>query len=71
MQVYIAYMGALPEKASYSPMSHHQNILQEVIELSSVEDSLVRSYGRSFNGFAAKLTESERDKLAGEIYKLI
>ncbi|CAF1997607.1 unnamed protein product [Brassica oleracea] len=65
MQVYIAYMGALPEKASYSPMSHHQNILQEVIELSSVEDSLVRSYGRSFNGFAAKLTESERDKLAG------
>ncbi|KAG5395066.1 hypothetical protein IGI04_025029 [Brassica rapa subsp. trilocularis] len=63
--VYIAYMGAFPEKASYSPMSHHQNILQEVIELSSVEDSLVRSYGRSFNGFAAKLTESERDKLAG------
>ncbi|XP_009101347.2 subtilisin-like protease SBT4.2 isoform X1 [Brassica rapa] len=64
-KVYIAYMGALPEKASYSPMSHHQNILQEVIELSSVEDCLVRSYGRSFNGFAAKLTESERDKLAG------
>ncbi|KAG2261694.1 hypothetical protein Bca52824_068773 [Brassica carinata] len=58
-------MGALPAKASYSPMSHHQNILQEVIESSSVEDSLVRSYGRSFNGFAAKLTESERDKLAG------
>ncbi|KAJ4901329.1 Subtilisin-like serine endopeptidase family protein [Raphanus sativus] len=59
-------MGALPEKASnYSPLSHHQNILQEIIELSSVEDYLVRSYGRSFNGFAAKLTESERDKLAG------
>ncbi|ESQ56058.1 hypothetical protein EUTSA_v10026895mg [Eutrema salsugineum] len=57
-------MGALPSKASYSPMSHHQNILQEVIESSSVEESLVRSYGRSFNGFAAKLTESERDKLA-------
>ncbi|KFK22904.1 hypothetical protein AALP_AAs72951U000500 [Arabis alpina] len=46
-------------------MSHHQNILQEVIESSSVENSLVRSYGRSFNGFAAKLTESERDKLIG------
>ncbi|CAA7045370.1 unnamed protein product [Microthlaspi erraticum] len=57
-------MGALPSKPSYSPMSHHQNILQEVIESSSVEDSLVRSYGRSFNGFAAKLTESEREKLA-------
>ncbi|CAA7045372.1 unnamed protein product [Microthlaspi erraticum] len=58
-------MGALPSKPSYSPMSHHQNILQEVIESSSVEDSLVRSYGRSFSGFSAKLTESERDKLAG------
>ncbi|KAL9817541.1 Subtilisin-like protease SBT4.2 [Arabidopsis thaliana] len=64
-QVYIAYMGALPSKVSYSPMSHHQNILQEVIETSSVEDYLVRSYGRSFNGFAAKLTESEKDKLIG------
>lgn len=27
---------------------------------------MVRSYGRSFNGFAAKLTISERDKLIGE-----
>ncbi|CAH2079101.1 unnamed protein product, partial [Thlaspi arvense] len=63
--VYIAYMGALPSKPSYSPMSHHHNILQEVIQSSSVEDYLVRSYGRSFNGFAAKLTESERDKLSG------
>ncbi|CAG7888219.1 unnamed protein product [Brassica rapa] len=77
---------------SYTPMSHHHNILQEVVKsrfktllalsfivyvivyhlslfsllfCSSVEDSLVRSYGRSFNGFAAKLTESERDNLAG------
>ncbi|KAH0942370.1 hypothetical protein HID58_002007 [Brassica napus] len=49
----------------YTPMSHHHNILQEVVKSSSVEDSLVRSYGRSFNGFAAKLTESERDNLAG------
>ncbi|KAH0902811.1 hypothetical protein HID58_042314, partial [Brassica napus] len=63
--VYIVYMGALPSKASYTPMSHHHNILQEVVKSSSVEDSLVRNYGRSFNGFAAKLTESERDNLAG------
>ncbi|KAF3529812.1 hypothetical protein DY000_02039198 [Brassica cretica] len=63
--VYIVYMGALPSKASYTPMSHHHNILQEVVKSSSVEDSLVRSYGRSFNGFAVKLTESERDNLAG------
>ncbi|CAF2151087.1 unnamed protein product [Brassica napus] len=85
-------MGALPSKASYTPMSHHHNILQEVVKsrfktlsalsfivyvivyhlslfsllfCSSVEDSLVRSYGRSFNGFTAKLTESERDNLSG------
>ena len=91
-------MGALPSKASYTPMSHHHNILQEVVKsrfktlsalsfivnvivyylslfslllCSSVEDSLVRNYGRSFNGFAAKLTESERDNLAGEIYVYI
>ena len=31
---------------------------------SSSEESLVRSYGRSFNGFAAKLTDKEREKLA-------
>ncbi|KAG2239197.1 hypothetical protein Bca52824_090057 [Brassica carinata] len=65
MFVYIAYMGALPSKASYTSTSHNHNILQEVIKSSSVEDSLVRNYGRSFNGFAAKLSESERDKLIG------
>lgn len=27
---------------------------------------LIRSYKRSFNGFAAKLTETERQKLAGK-----
>ncbi|XP_010532550.1 PREDICTED: subtilisin-like protease SBT4.2 [Tarenaya hassleriana] len=58
-------MGALPPNGDYSPSSHHQNILQQVIGTNSVGDSLVRSYGRSFNGFAAKLTEAERDKLSG------
>uniref|UniRef100_A0A2N9IT11 Inhibitor I9 domain-containing protein n=1 Tax=Fagus sylvatica TaxID=28930 RepID=A0A2N9IT11_FAGSY len=62
-QVYIVYMGSLP-KEQYSPLSNHLSMLQEVIEDSSVEDSLVRSYKRSFNGFAAKLTERERQRLA-------
>ena len=31
---------------------------------SCVEDSLDKSYKRSFNGFAAKLTERERQRLA-------
>ncbi|OAY61153.1 hypothetical protein MANES_01G167601v8 [Manihot esculenta] len=39
-------------------------MLQEVVESSSVENSLIRSYKRSFNGFAANLTANERQKLA-------
>ncbi|XP_010532509.1 PREDICTED: subtilisin-like protease SBT4.13 [Tarenaya hassleriana] len=60
-------MGALPSDGQYSAASHHQHILQQVTRLSilnSVENSLVRNYGRSFNGFEAKLTESEREKLS-------
>ncbi|XP_044483865.1 subtilisin-like protease SBT4.4 isoform X2 [Mangifera indica] len=63
MQVYIVYMGSLPE-GEYSPSSTHQTMLQEVVDGSSVENILVRSYKRSFNGFAAKLTDNERQKLA-------
>jgi len=33
---------------------------------SSIEGRLVRSYKRSFNGFVARLTESERERVAGE-----
>ncbi|KAF4378598.1 hypothetical protein G4B88_023138 [Cannabis sativa] len=64
VQVYIVYMGALQDKLS-SQTSLHYSILQSVLEGSSVSDSLVRSYNRSFSGFAAKLTEKERLKLAG------
>ncbi|XP_024013692.1 subtilisin-like protease SBT4.5 isoform X2 [Eutrema salsugineum] len=63
-QVYIVYMGALPARVDYMPMSHHTSLLQEVIGESSIENRLVRSYKRSFNGFAARLTESEREILA-------
>ncbi|KAL1220228.1 Subtilisin-like protease SBT4.5 [Cardamine amara subsp. amara] len=63
-QVYIVYMGALPARVDYMPMSHQTNILQEVTGESSIENRLVRSYKRSFNGFAARLTESERELLA-------
>ncbi|KAL6340801.1 hypothetical protein AAG906_031911 [Vitis piasezkii] len=60
VQVYIAYLGSLPE-GEFSPMSQHLSVLDDVLE-----DSLVRSYKRSFNGFAAKLTEKEREKLANK-----
>ncbi|EOA13157.1 hypothetical protein CARUB_v10026176mg [Capsella rubella] len=63
-QVYIVYMGSLPSRADYTPVSHHMNILQEVAGESSIEGRLVRSYKRSFNGFAARLTEAERQRVA-------
>ncbi|EFH42527.1 hypothetical protein ARALYDRAFT_495964 [Arabidopsis lyrata subsp. lyrata] len=57
-------MGSLPSQLEYTPMSYHMSILQEVTGESSVEGRLVRSYKRSFNGFAARLTESERERVA-------
>ncbi|XVF40179.1 hypothetical protein PTKIN_Ptkin01aG0090600 [Pterospermum kingtungense] len=62
-KAYIIYMGSLPG-GEYSPTSNHHSILQQVIKGSSVADTLIRSYTRSFNGFAAKLTEDEAKKLA-------
>ncbi|XVF40180.1 hypothetical protein PTKIN_Ptkin01aG0090700 [Pterospermum kingtungense] len=62
-KAYIVYMGSLPD-GEYSPSSNHHSILQQVIKGSSVADILIRSYKRSFNGFAAKLTEDEAKNLA-------
>ncbi|KAJ4907907.1 Subtilase family protein [Raphanus sativus] len=65
IQEYIVYMGSLPSRAEYIPMSHHMSILQEVVGESLMDGRLLRSYKRSFNGFAARLTESEREQVAG------
>ncbi|KAH0896399.1 hypothetical protein HID58_045967 [Brassica napus] len=66
-QVYIVYMGSLPSGLEYSPMSHHVSILQEITGESSIDGRLLRSYKRSFNGFAARLSEPEREKIAGVV----
>ncbi|KAF7833345.1 cucumisin-like protein [Senna tora] len=70
-KTYIIYMGSLPKvssSSSYSPSSHHLSILKQVIYSGGNEidatSSLVRSYKRSFNGFAAKLTSDQRDEIA-------
>ncbi|XP_058110934.1 subtilisin-like protease SBT4.3 [Magnolia sinica] len=63
MQVYVVYMGALPE-SQYFAQSHHLSILGQVLDRSSAADSLVYSYQRSFNGFAARLTHQEKQKIA-------
>ncbi|KAJ7960572.1 Subtilisin-like protease [Quillaja saponaria] len=65
-KVHIVYMGSLTEEQpEYSPTSLHLSILQEVLgDGISPANSLVRSYKRSINGFAAKLTDRERQNLA-------
>ncbi|XP_068641901.1 subtilisin-like protease SBT4.3 [Aristolochia californica] len=62
-KVYIVYMGALP-RGQYEPRAHHQSILQQVLRNSSVSDSLIYSYTRSFNGFVAHLTDEEQKRIA-------
>ncbi|KAK2642142.1 hypothetical protein Ddye_023905 [Dipteronia dyeriana] len=58
-------MGALPA-GDYSPSSPHLSVFQEVFGAgrSSANDVLVRSYQRSFNGFAAKLTDQEQKRIS-------
>ncbi|XP_068647613.1 subtilisin-like protease SBT4.3 [Aristolochia californica] len=63
-KVYIVYMGA-KQGSEVAAVNQHSSILQEVLQDGLVEDSLVYSYKRSFNGFAAKLTEEESGKIAG------
>ncbi|CAL1374614.1 unnamed protein product [Linum trigynum] len=64
-KLYIVYMGDRP-KADAPPSALHRSLLHRATgSLRLAADSLVYSYHRSFNGFAAKLTESQKDKLAG------
>ncbi|KAL1551846.1 subtilisin-like protease SBT4.3 [Salvia divinorum] len=63
-QVHIVYMGGIQQHDEYSVSSYHLDMLQRVMQSSFVSESLVRSYNRSFNAFAANLTKTEREKLA-------
>ncbi|GMY23657.1 subtilisin-like protease SBT4.13 [Fagus crenata] len=56
-------MGSLPE-GEYSPTSKHLSVLKEVVGESAATESMVRSYTRSFNAFAARLSDEEQQKIA-------
>ncbi|KAM6582336.1 hypothetical protein CsatB_009338 [Cannabis sativa] len=61
--MHIVYMGDRPN-GEFSASSLHTSVLQEALG-SDASDALVHSYHKSFNGFAAKLTKDEVQKLAG------
>ncbi|KAL7607537.1 hypothetical protein Lser_V15G14763 [Lactuca serriola] len=61
-KVFIVYMGFLPE-GEYSASLHHYEILKILPALA--RKALIRSYQKSFNGFAAHLSKEEKQKLAG------
>ncbi|WCJ26144.1 Subtilisin-like protease [Euphorbia peplus] len=63
-KVHIVYMGEKPH-GDFSAKSTHHSMLKNVLGSgSSAKDSLVYSYGRSFNGFAARLSDEEVEKLS-------
>ncbi|XXG40651.1 hypothetical protein AAC387_Pa01g1317 [Persea americana] len=62
-KVYVVYLGELP-KGDFSAESQHYSMLEQVLGSGAASESLVYSYKRSFNGFAAKLSEEEMQKIA-------
>ncbi|OMO76485.1 hypothetical protein COLO4_25551 [Corchorus olitorius] len=64
-KVYIVYMGDIP-KGDLSLASLHNSMLQDVVPSSVASELLLYSYHKTFNGFAAKLTKEEADKLRGK-----
>jgi hypothetical protein len=59
--------------SSYGPyfffffsLNHHTALILSLSLSSFAENPWIRSYKRSFNGFAANLTDSESQKLASE-----
>ncbi|XP_061974764.1 cucumisin-like [Populus nigra] len=61
LSVYIVYLGDRP-KGDFSASALHTSMLEEVVVSSS--ESILYSYQRSFNVFAAKLTNEEMLKIS-------
>ncbi|KAK1399598.1 Cucumisin [Heracleum sosnowskyi] len=62
-KVHIVYMGDIPQGGE-SLQSTHYDILHDVLGSHSLaKEALLYSYGRSFNGFVAKLADAEVAKL--------
>ncbi|KAF1884965.1 hypothetical protein Lal_00028854 [Lupinus albus] len=60
VQVYIVYMGENHKWGRVSTQSMHHSMLQGILgSVDAAKESMVYSYRKSFNGFAAMLTEEE------------
>ncbi|KAL4182548.1 hypothetical protein AMTRI_Chr11g93830 [Amborella trichopoda] len=65
--VYIAYMGERPVGQELSLSTFHHGMLESVLaSKDAANKALFHSYGRSFNGFAARLSEEE-DQILSEM----
>ncbi|WJZ93645.1 hypothetical protein VitviT2T_012569 [Vitis vinifera] len=56
---YIVYMGDLPKTGAVTAADHHSLLSAVVGSDRMARDSTIHSYGRSFNGFAARLLPHE------------
>ncbi|KAK1384909.1 hypothetical protein POM88_022644 [Heracleum sosnowskyi] len=64
-KVHIVYMGDLPQEDVSIASTHHAMLQSAHGSASVAKKTLVFSYGRSFNGFAAKLTDEEATRVPG------
>ncbi|XP_073314774.1 subtilisin-like protease SBT4.3 [Primulina huaijiensis] len=64
-KIYIVYMGHLGENEGLFS-TYHSNMLHDIVDSRFLSQSLIRSYRRSFNGFAAYLTHEEQEKLGSK-----
>ncbi|KAL0426527.1 UNVERIFIED_CONTAM: Subtilisin-like protease SBT4.15 [Sesamum latifolium] len=63
-QPYIVYMGELPEDRISLMDVHHNLLAQAIGDETIARNSKIHSYGRSFNGFAARLLPHEARRLS-------
>ncbi|XP_011081160.1 cucumisin-like [Sesamum indicum] len=63
-KLHVVYMGGRPQEDVSVASKHHAMLHRVLGSASAAKDSLVHSYGRSFNGFAAKLTQEEAARIS-------
>ncbi|KAK3445466.1 hypothetical protein EUGRSUZ_A01616 [Eucalyptus grandis] len=66
MQPYIIYMGELPEAKTSVEDKHHSLLMAAIGDEEIARQAKIYSYGKSFNGFAARLLPHEVQKLSDE-----